>query len=239
MIDFHCHILPTVDDGAEDLEISLSMLRVSFCQGVDLMVATSHFYADEEYPSDFLNRRSRAFRALEDAMFLSAEIYPRVVPGAEVLYFPGISQAEAVPSLTIGSSNAILIEPPMVPWSDDMLDEIRSLRDHFGCEPIIAHVDRYMSVLNDTSLIDRVLERNMKVQVNASYFLDPKSQKRAFGNLQAGKIHLLGSDCHNLNTRPPNLALAHRPARLFGMESEFKKLHQNAADLLLGNGGKL
>ena len=47
MIDFHCHILPGVDDGAADVKMSLAMLRQSFLQGVDLMVSTCHFYANE------------------------------------------------------------------------------------------------------------------------------------------------------------------------------------------------
>ena len=50
VIDFHCHVLPGVDDGAVDVKMSLAMLRKSFLQGVDLMVSTCHFYANEEYP---------------------------------------------------------------------------------------------------------------------------------------------------------------------------------------------
>ena len=46
MIDFHSHILPGVDDGPQNMEDSLSMLRSSFLQGVDLVVSTSHFYAN-------------------------------------------------------------------------------------------------------------------------------------------------------------------------------------------------
>ena len=88
MIDFHSHILPGVDDGPETLEQSLAMLRESFLQGVDLMVSTSHFYGGDEYPEDFLKRRNEAARQLNNAMLFSAEVYPKVVLGAEVLFFP-------------------------------------------------------------------------------------------------------------------------------------------------------
>ena len=57
MIAFHSHILPQMDDGADCVETSLAMLRESFLQGVDIMVSTSHFYADEDYPQRFLERR--------------------------------------------------------------------------------------------------------------------------------------------------------------------------------------
>lgn len=239
MIDFHSHILPRVDDGAGSVAISLAMLRQSFRQGVDLMVASSHFYADEEYPAQFLRRRNQALARLNEAMLLSTEVYPRVVPGAEVLYFPGISQAEEMQSLMIGDSRAILIEPPMADWTDVMLDEIAHLGENFSCTPVIAHVDRYMLLLRDETLIHRVRQRNLAVQVNASYFLNPKTLKAALRNLKAGNIQLIGSDCHNLDNRAPNLGPARKLAKTHGAEAEFKKLHQNAADLLLSRGGTL
>lgn len=236
MIDFHSHILPQMDDGADSVETSLAMLRRSFLQGVDIMVSTSHFYADEEYPVDFLRRRKQALEILRDAMLMSPEVYPVIVPGAEVLYFPGISQAEEVRYLTIGNSQAILVEPPMAPWSDEMLDDIAQMRKNLGCVPVIAHIDRYMQILSDETLIDRVQERNLMVQVNGSYFLNPETVDSAIRNLKRGKIHFLGSDCHNLSSREPNLGSVWKIAKEFGVEREFKQMHRNALKLLRQKG---
>ena len=232
MIDFHSHVLPGMDDGPEALEESLSMLRSSFLQGVDTLVSASHFYGNDEYPQEFLKRRKVAAQQLEDAMLFSAEIYPNMILGAEVLYFPGISEAEGIDLLRIEGSRSILIEPPMAAWSEDMLDEIQQLGRNFDLVPVIAHVDRYMDILQDDSLIDRVRQRNMMVQVNGSCFLNPKKQKSALRNLQAGKIQLIGSDCHNMDSRPPNLGLVRKLARSRNMETEFKQLKQNAVELL-------
>ena len=236
MIDFHSHILPQVDDGPGDVEESLSMLRLSFQQGVDLIVSTSHFYGDEEYPEQFLKRRNQAYERLQNAMLLTTEVYPRILLGAEVLFFPGISEAEEIVDLRIGSSDCILIEPPMAPWTDRMLDEIQQMGKNFGCVPVIAHVNRYMKMLRDNTLIQRVRERDMIVQVNANYFLDPKTVKAAIQNLKLGNIQLIGSDCHDLVNRAPNLLAARRQAKAFGAESAFNRLHQNAVDLLWGRG---
>ena len=38
MIDFHSHILPYMDDGAESIEVSLAMLEESARQGVDMVL---------------------------------------------------------------------------------------------------------------------------------------------------------------------------------------------------------
>ena len=236
MIDFHSHILPKMDDGPQSVADCLTMLRRSFLQGVDAMVSTSHFYADEEYPRDFLRRRAKAYEQLQDAMLMSPEVYPQIVLGAEVLYFPGISEAEDIPSLFIGNTRTILIEPPMTPWSDMMLDEIAQLGVNFDCIPVIAHVDRFMLMLRDDTLMKRVRQRDMMVQVNAEYFLDPKTVQAAVRNLKKGYIQLIGSDCHNLYSRAPNLGLARKQAKAFGVEAEFEKLHQNAAELLFRGG---
>lgn len=232
MVDFHSHILPNVDDGSGSISESLSMLRQSFLQGVDKIVCTSHFYADEEYPKSFLNRRNDAFQKLNDAIFMSPEVYPEIILGAEVLYFPGISEAEEVAELKIGSSACILIEPPMLPWSDAMLNEIYQLGKNFECKPVIAHVDRYMGYLKDENLIKRVLERDMLVQVNGDYFLNPKTVNTAIRHLKNDDIHLIGSDCHDLYNRAPNLGLVRKIVKTHGAMENFEKLHRNAADLL-------
>lgn len=85
MIDYHCHILPRVDDGAASLRESLAMLRASYRQGVDVMVSTCHFYPDEEDPKTFLARRNAAYLRLKEAMELEPEPFPLIVLGAEVL----------------------------------------------------------------------------------------------------------------------------------------------------------
>ena len=237
MIDFHAHILPCMDDGAENIQDSLSMLRQSFRQGVHAVVATPHFYAYEEYPDEFLKRRHAAARQLEEAMLFSVEVYPNMILGAEVLYFPGISEAAEIPQLCIGTGKGILIEPPMASWSDNMLDDIACLKQNFGLTPIIAHVDRYMNILQDQTLIDRLLRRELLVQVNGSYFLNPKTRKAAFANLGSGKIHLIGSDCHDLDSRPPNLGDVRKALKARCAEAHLQQIHQNAANLLMNRRG--
>jgi protein-tyrosine phosphatase len=44
MIDIHCHLLPSIDDGAKDLETSLDMLRIAEGDGIKKIIATPHFY---------------------------------------------------------------------------------------------------------------------------------------------------------------------------------------------------
>ena len=46
------------------------------------------------------------------------------------------------------------------------------------------------------------------VQANASFFLHPLTASLALRMLRNDQIQLLGSDCHNLKDRKPNIAAA-------------------------------
>ena len=100
MVDFHSHFLPGIDDGADDVSMGAEMLRESYRQGVRVMCATPHFYADEDDPDTFLARRDDAFRRLREYLGDEKDI-PEIVLGAEVLYFPGISVADEVRTLML------------------------------------------------------------------------------------------------------------------------------------------
>ena len=60
MIDLHCHILPGIDDGSKNLEISLNMLKMQKEQGVDKVMFTPHFKIDEMTYEEFLQKRKQA-----------------------------------------------------------------------------------------------------------------------------------------------------------------------------------
>ena len=51
-VDFHSHVVPGVDDGSKNTEMSLEMLRRMRRQGTDLVVATPHYYVGRTAPED-------------------------------------------------------------------------------------------------------------------------------------------------------------------------------------------
>ena len=231
MIDFHSHILPEMDDGSESVEMSLAMLRESRRQGVDLICSTSHFYADEEDPASFLRRRAAAFARLTAAM-KNPEDYPQILLGAEVLYFPGISGAEEVKGLRLERFPFLLVEPPMMPWTDDMLDEVEDCGKTLQCVPVIAHIDRYMRILHDQTLFERVSGRKLLIQVNASFFLHRDTQEFAVECLRRDRFHFIGSDCHNLGDRRPNIGMAAGVIREAGASGTFADFNARLYQLL-------
>ena len=232
MVDFHSHFLPGIDDGSDSVETSLAMLREARRQGVGLMCATPHFYADEVDPAYFLARRNRAWERLHEAMEESGEQWPKVLLGAEVLYFPGISVAEEVRDLRLEGSPFLLVEPPMMPWSNSMLDEVEQCGDTLGCIPVIAHIDRYMRALNDYTLFERVEDRKLLIQVNASFFLHRSTEEMAIDYLTEGRIHFIGSDCHNMEARRPNMGDAAQVIRQNGATKELAAFNERLYEVL-------
>lgn len=115
-----------------------------------------------------------------------------------------------------------------------MLDEIASIRQTKGLIPVIAHLDRFVSMLDDVSLIPRVRERKMMIQVNASAFVSRNTQALALQLLRSRQIQFIGSDCHNMDRRPPNLRFAEQIAAQAGLQREFNQLSRNAGRVLKG-----
>lgn len=205
--DFHSHILPGVDDGSKSIEESLDMLRVEAEQGIPCVVATPHFYAHRDNLDRFLKRRSRAEQSLRSALSKESG-YPQLVIGAEVYFFTGISESAALSKLGIGDSKYILIEMPSPPWTDAMYRELGQIYNKQGMTPIIAHIDRYISRFKTFGIPKKLEALPVLVQANGEFFLDKSTSSMAMRMLRSGKIHLLGSDCHNLSDRKPNLAAA-------------------------------
>ena len=205
--DFHSHVLPFVDDGSASVAESIAMLEMEKTQGVLRVVATPHFHPDREDPESFLAKRTQAERVLREEMAKHPGL-PEITVGAEVPFCRGISEWDTLKDLRIGDSRCILIEMPMVPWTESMFRELEQIPEKQGLTPIIAHVDRYLRPFDNWDVLKRLEQLPVYVQANASAFLSGLSRRRMLACLRQGKVHLLGSDCHNLRSRSPNLGKA-------------------------------
>lgn len=202
IIDMHCHILPGVDDGARDVETSLAMLEASRAQGVQYMVATPHFYATRDRVDTFLDRRREAWETLTSRMGAD---YPGIVLGAEVAFFRGISRAERLEALKIEGTDCLLLEMPFRPWSEDDVDEVSEILEKRGYTIILAHIERYLAMRGNADYIGNLLELPVLAQINAESLLDWRQRGKLIKMVRNGQVHLLGSDCHGIHHRPPNL----------------------------------
>ena len=125
----------------------------------------------------------------------------------------------------------ILVEPPMEPWSDYMLDEIELLVG-MRIVPVIAHVDRYMRLLDDLTLMDRLKGRRILAQFNMSAFIHEDFRDTALRYLSEGRISFLGSDVHNTVNRVQNYGKAAGIIRDSGLVKELADINGKAYTVL-------
>lgn len=214
VIDFHCHILPGIDDGSHDVSESLALIEEEIRQGVQTIVFTPHFYANRDSVDHFLSVRSKSFHKLQSAM-AEKNISLHTYLGAEVYYFGGIGKAETVSKLCIQGTNMLLLEMPFCQWTKDMLADIKLLVNKQKFTIILAHIERYFDFQKDKGIMEQVLELPVTLQINAGSYLTKtrlmdfagkKKLKNCLQLLQEDFDILLGSDTHNMKTRLPNLA---------------------------------
>ena len=109
-----------------------------------------------------------------------------------------------------------------------LLQELAQIRYQRDLIPIVAHIDRYISPFRTKGIPEALAKLPVLVQASGSFFTNKSTKNLALKLLRDDKIHLLGSDCHNLSSRPPNLREA-----LSVIENKFGKnaiLHINSIE---------
>lgn len=206
MTDFHSHILPGIDDGAQNLEMSEKMLELEARSGITTVVLTPHFYLSQQRAEKFVKKRGEAYQKL---LPVAEEMGIDVVLGAEVYYSPSLLD-EDLSTLCIEGTRYMMIELPYTKLSDNFIREFHSFIGHISSEitPILAHAERYLSFTDENSLYE-IMNTDMIVQLNSGSF-KPFSPGLKFmlNLLKHDMAHLLGTDCHNITSRPPNMEMA-------------------------------
>lgn len=200
MVDFHTHILPGIDDGSKSVHDSIEMLRMEAEQGITDVVLSSHFYASQNNVQQFLSSRADALNKLASCREPGL---PRIHLGAEVQYFEGISITDEITDLRIEGTKLLLLEMPFSRWSDRVIQDVLALNERKEIHIILAHIDRYLA-FQDPNIWPYFVDHDILVQVNTSFFRGFFNRRRAEKMIRQGLIHVLGTDCHSLNSRGPD-----------------------------------
>ncbi len=231
MIDWHSHILSGIDDGSHNLAESESLLEMLVSQGVDTVIATPHFYADNESVDSFLERRNKSFENLKNHLKLYA---PNVLLGAEVRYYNGISKLSQLTDLSIENNRLLLLEMPFGRWTEYTVREMVELACNRKITVMLAHIDRYLK-LQSSDVWQRLYESGILMQVNASFFADFLTRKKALSLLKSGTNIFIGSDCHNTAARAPRIGKAYEViSKKFG-NSFIEQINEYGHSILINN----
>lgn len=205
MIDIHTHILPEMDDGSRSVEETTKMLDMLYEQEVDTVVATPHFYIDGTEIDEFLTKREACAQKLISCIDSSKR--PRIALGAEVQFFSQMHATEGIDKLCISGTRYMLVEMPFETWNSYTYKALGLLYAAKGITPIIAHVERYFELQNsdEETILRNLKEVNALIQVNSSFLTQRLTKRKALKLIKKGFVNFMGSDCHNTESRPPDL----------------------------------
>jgi len=203
-VDYHSHILPGIDDGAENISMAVQMLEQLKQQNVGFVVATSHFSNHREKVESFLSRREKAYEILKPKIPEGMNI----LQGAEIRVERGIIENPEITKLCITGTNMILLEMPYEPLKPWITEEIENIGYRYKITPIIAHIDRYFDIYKDEDYEKLFSLGNVVFQINAEALLSGKG-RRYFTSVIERKIPVVfGTDCHDNKNRAPNMGAA-------------------------------
>lgn len=208
MFDIHCHILPGLDDGSDNIEESVRMARLAVESGTKALIATPHC----NIPGSFRNYCDKAyvdkFREL-DSRLKEEEIPLKIFPGHEIFATGDfIDLIKRKKLLTLNNSDYPLIEFDFTEHPDYVYSSVRQLVAE-GLTPVIAHPERYAFVAEDNFAPFRLKAAGCLLQINKG------SIKGSFGKAAHDTAHYLlkneladfvASDAHSPYMRTPFLA---------------------------------
>jgi protein-tyrosine phosphatase len=206
VIDLHCHILPGIDDGARDLSVSLTMAHAAVAQGVTVVACTPHILPGLYHNTGPAIRQ--ATQELQDV--LDQEGIPlRLVTGADVHMTPDfIAGLRSGQLLSIADSRYVLVEPPHHTAPPQLEDFFFNLVVA-GYVPILTHPERLSWVPSRYETIKKLVRAGVWMQITAGSFAGAFGRNALYWAqrmLNDGCVHLLASDAHDAERRPPDLA---------------------------------
>jgi protein-tyrosine phosphatase len=204
VIDLHCHLLPGIDDGPEDLGGTLAMAQRHVKAGVTTVAATPHVAWD--MPND---AATIAQRLADVRMALAAAKIPlEVVRGAEIDVHEAMRLTdEQLRQLALGDGPWLLIEAPLRSGVA-MLPAVHELLDR-GHRVLIAHPERSPLFQQDPEALRTLVDAGAATQLTASSFagrFGRTVRDYAERMLEAGLVHSVASDAHDTLRRPPGIA---------------------------------
>jgi protein-tyrosine phosphatase len=208
LIDLHSHLLSGIDDGSKDLAMSLAMARMAAADEISTIACTPHILPGVYNNNGPAIRRAVARLAESIA---KAGIPITLVTGADVHIAPNLDvQLKDDQALTLNNSRYFLLEPPhhvLPPRLEDLIFGLQAA----GYVPILTHPERLSWVEGHYDLIRRLVSSSVLMQITAGSVMGRFGRRPRYWAermLEEGLCHLLATDAHDTEWRPPRMAEA-------------------------------
>lgn len=215
VVDTHSHFMPCIDDGPDDMETAVQMLRMAESQGVTDLFVTSH--------GDFVCERVEFYHKMYRKLVREAKknhIGIRLYEGCEIFAslnswdFEGDNDEmkPLIHALNEGvypaynGTKFVLIEFDIGVQPPEALYMVKRIQSG-GYTVVLAHVERYPFLIRE-HFVETLVKEGCLVQINANSLVDTKIeifQQDARYLLEHRLVNFLGSDAHGVEKRPPKM----------------------------------
>lgn len=189
--DWHCHILPGVDDGVQSIEESLDILQGFEGSGISEVWLTPHIMEDLPNSTDFLRQR---FAELQSAYKGNIKLHLAAENMIDKVF---MDRLEADDLLPIGDGKTLLVETSYFSAPLHFHDKLEAIKEK-GYYPLLAHPERY-NYMDSFSHYSRLKEMGVKFQLNLMSLCGHYGRivrDKALRLLSEGYIDRLGTDLH-------------------------------------------
>ncbi|MDR1006168.1 MAG: hypothetical protein LBL74_04815 [Bacteroidales bacterium] len=195
--DIHSHLIPGIDDGSQDMETSIVLLRELQNLGYKKVITTPHI-KNEIYPNDVDNLESLADNLRKEAQNEGLEIEIEV--GAEHLVDEDMHKRILEGKFKTFGDNYLLLELPFIYAPMGFEEDLFELQCR-NYKIILAHPERYIYWEYDKEKFVELKDRGILFQANINSFTGYYGRKeyelvKWFAN--NNMIELLGTDTHGL-----------------------------------------
>ena len=231
-VDMHSHLLPGIDDGAQTLADSMTLIKRLADLGFEELWTTPHVMADL-YPNTpaVIQAKLAEVRTAVQAAGLTI----RVNAAAEYLMDEAFGAKIEQGLLTL-PGNRVLVEMSFVSPPPQLEQYLFQLQTK-GYRVVLAHPERYLYYHGEITFFERLHTRGIELQVNLlslTRHYGSLTTKNALQLLEAGLVDYLATDMHHANHagKTAQMLTDKQSSQLLAKYLKSMKNHELADDLV-------
>lgn len=205
LIDIHNHTIPYVDDGARDIQTAIDMLKEAYAEGIREIILTPHYHGGhvETTQGETFRRYEELIEAKEQAG-IDINLYI----GNEIYYYRSIAEwiNDGVVA-TLADSDYVLAEFGNAVTLRELKEAVNTIAGA-GYVPIVAHAERYESIINKKENLAELIRMGALIQMNSEAITGDagrKAKRLAKWALKNEMVHFIGTDAHSMGRRKPRM----------------------------------
>ncbi len=196
-VDMHSHLIPGIDDGSKSMEESLALIQRMEGYGLKKLIITPHVMTEFfKNTPEIIQSGLEELKLAVQAANINIELEAAAEYYLDEVFLEKIAGGQKL--LTFGE-NHVLVETGFMSKPSMLLESFFQL-EMAGYQPVLAHPERYLYLHHDEELLEAMVDRNMKFQLNllsiTGYYSKPV-KKFAEKIIDEGLVKLVGTDCHN------------------------------------------